>query len=145
MLKSLSNSLHNAKNPFSRVKHRFPRYVLITACTGLLSFTAALILLHLGVPPLASLIASALASGLFSYGAMELWAFPHRKGRLSWRRLIKNALVGIGGFTARYAVLTLTLPLAFPEPFHKALPLILAHLASFVFGYVIRSRIIFHK
>ncbi len=145
MLKSISDSLHNIKNPLGRIKKRFTRYVVITSCMGCLSFLVALALLHAGFAPLLSLVISALSSGLLSYGAMELWAFPHREGKLSVRRLVETSVVGIGGFAARYVVLTLALKLAIPEPFHNAVPLALAYLASFLFGYILRSQVIFRK
>lgn len=148
MLKNLSDTLHKAPNPFSRVKKRFPRYVLITACTGAIGFTAALILLHVGLHPLAALILSACLSGLFNYGAMELWAFPHRegKGKLSWKRLFQNAVVGIVGFSARYLVLYFgLLYLPVPSPLDKAVPLALAYLASFAIGYLTRTYVVFKK
>lgn len=143
-MKSLLDRLHGMRNPFLAVKRRFPRYVLITCCTGAISFLVALALLHAGLHPLPTLVLSALASGLFSYLAMELWAFPHRNGRLSWERLVKNGLVGIGGFAARYGVLLLGLRyLPLPSPFTNAIPLALAYLASFTVGYLLRSRVVF--
>ena len=145
MLDTLSKSIHNLRNPFFKIKHRFPRYVLITCCTGTLSFVVAWLMLHSGFQPLVSLVVSALCSGLLSYGAMELWAFPHRNGKLSWTRLSGNALVGIGGFAARYVVLVVALRhlATLPPPFNNAVPLALAYLASFCFGYLLRSRVIF--
>lgn len=144
MLKRLTESLHNARNPFFKIKKRFPRYVMITCCTGTLSFLAAWLLLSLGFGPLLTLVVSALASGLLSYTAMELWAFPHRTGRLSFARLSGNALVGVGGFTARYAVLTLGLRyLHLPPPLHTAVPLLLAYLSSFIIGYLLRCHVVF--
>lgn len=144
MFKTLSDTLHNMPNPLCRVKKRLPRYILMTSCTGLLGFIVAWALLRAGVSPLASLVASAMASGLFNYAVMELWVFPHRKGRLSWSRLSENALVGVGGFSARYIVLTLALRnLYFPAPFDTLVPLALAYLASFAIGYLLRSRLVF--
>lgn len=148
VIKSLSESLHNVRNPLCRVKKRFPRYVIITCCTGALSFCVALALLHAGMGPLLSLVLSACVSGLFSYIAMELWAFPHRegKGRLSWHRLAGNALVGIGGFAGRYLVLTLALRhINLPYPFDNAVPLALAYLTSFIIGYTLRCAVVFKK
>lgn len=148
MIKSLSESLHNAKNPLCRVKKRFPRYLIITCCTGAVSFAVALALLHGGMHPLLSLVLSACVSGLFSYAAMELWAFPHREGRgkLSWRRLTGNALVGIGGFAGRYLVLTLALRyIHLPYPFDNAVPLALAYITSFIIGYTLRCAVVFRK
>jgi len=143
-LKRLIEKLQNLRNPFSRIENCFPRYIIITCCTGAISFGVALVLLHSGVPPLAALILSALASGLLNYLAMELWAFPHRSGRLSWKRLSGNALVGCGGFAGRYIVLTLALRyLRVPPPFDYAVPLALAYLASFAIGYLLRSRVVF--
>ena len=148
MLRSLGDSLHNAKNPLARVKHRFPRYIIITASTGVVGFGVALTMLHFGIGPFLTLVVSACASGILNYTAMELWAFPHRegKGRLSFTRLWKNTIVGIVGFGARYLVLTVALAhLALPFPFDKAVPLILAYLASFIIGYVTRCTIIFRS
>lgn len=148
MLRSLGNSLHKARNPLLRVKHHFPRYLIITCCTGVVGFGVALAMLYLGFGPFVTLVVSACASGLLNYTAMELWAFPHRegKGRLSFTRLWKNTVVGVVGFGARYLVLTLALNhLLLPFPFDKAAPLALAYLASFLIGYVTRSRIIFRR
>lgn len=144
MLKTLVDSLHSMNNPLFRIKKRFPRYVLITCCTGVIGFSVAWLMLHAGFSPILALVASALASGLLNYAAMELWAFPHRSGRLCWSRLSGNALVGAGGFVARYGVLVLGLRhLHLPPPFDNAVPLALAYLASFIIGYLLRSRVVF--
>lgn len=143
-MNSLYKALHHAGNPLFRVKRRFSRYLIIVSCTGALSFGVALLMLHAGFQPFVTLVCSVLASGLLNYGALELWGFPHRKGRLSWKRLLQNAIVGTGGFGTRYAVLTLGLHyLTFPQPFDKAIPLALAYTASFIFGYLLRSRVVF--
>lgn len=144
VLKTLTDSLQNMTNPFYKVKKRFTRYLLITCCTGAIGFAVAWSLLHIGLSPLIALLASAATSGLLNYAAMELWAFPHRKGRLCWSRLSGNALVGIGGLAARYLVLLFGLRhLHLPSPFDNAVPLALAYLASFVIGYLLRSRVVF--
>lgn len=147
MLHSVVDRLNNAKNPFSRVKRCFPRYVLITACTGIVGFGIAWALLHAGVGPLLTLIASALVSGTINYLVMELWAFPHRQGRLSWKRLAGNAMVGAGGFAARYGVLVAGLKYfaQLPGPVNSLLPLTLAYLASFIIGFSLRRLIVFRR
>lgn len=146
MLKHVTDTLHRAPNPFQRVEKRFPRYVLITACTGAVSFIVALTLLHLGLTPLPALVLSVCVSGLANYTAMELWAFPHRTGRLAWSRLAANALAGGGAFAARYGVLGWGLAhLHAPHPFEKAVPLALAYLTSFAIGYLLRALIVFRK
>ncbi len=146
ILKTFSDTLHRVPNPLRGLKKRFSRYVVITAVCGTFSYVAALILLHSGMWPLLALTISAGASGLISYGALELWAFPQRKGRLSWNRLIKNAAVGVSGFAVRYGVLMLGLRyLHVPPPLDYAVPLALAYLSSFLFGWLFRSQVIFRK
>lgn len=138
--------LVNARNPFFRVKGRFTRYLAVCFCTGVIGFIAALLPLHSGLSPLASLVLSSLASGLCNYTALELWGFPHRKGRLSWRRLTHSSLVGVSGFLVRYGVLILGLRLWHGlAPFDKALSLAFAYGASFFVGYLLRSRLVFRK
>ena len=146
VIDTVVEKIHNFPNPLLKLRKRFSRYIVITACMGTLSFLVAWGLLHMGIHPLASLIIAALSSGLLSYGAMELWAFPHREGRLSFQRLVQNAVVGIAGFGARYLVLMLGLRYLHPQlpaPLDNAVPLALAYLASFTIGYLVRCRIIF--
>lgn len=144
LIKSIAHALNNVQNPMFRVKRRFSRYLIITCCTGLLSFCIALALLHAGVDTFTTLVLPVSFTGLLNYGMLELWAFPHRRGRLSWRRLLGNATVGAGAFAARWGILTLGLEYsAFLAPFDKAVPLLLAYLSSFVIGYLLRSRIVF--
>lgn len=101
-------------------------------------------MLHMGFNPFFTLVCSVMASGLLNYGALELWGFPHRKGHLSWVRLAQNAIVGTGAFGARYLVLRLALEhFNYPEPFNKVVPLAMAYCASFVIGYLLRSRVVF--
>lgn len=143
-LKSIAKAINEINNPFRRIKTRFSRYLIITSCTGAISFLVALALLHAGMKPFLTLVLSVTASGLLNYACLELWAFPHRKGRLSWRRLIGNAMVGVVGFGARWGVLTLGLHYsAALAPLDKAVPLAAAYVASFLIGYFFRSRIVF--
>lgn len=146
LIKSLTHHLNNMRNPFFRVKRCFSRYLIITCITGTLSFLVALVLLHSGMKPFLTLVLSVSASGLLNYAMLELWAFPHRRGRLSWRRLIGNAMVGLGGFAARWGVLTIGLKyLGFLAPFDKAAPLLFAYCASFAIGFLLRSRVVFRR
>lgn len=129
----------------SRVKKCFTRYFVVTLTTGTISFVIALALLHAGVPPLASLLASVLASGLANYGCLEFWVFPHcRKRHLSWKRLGGSSLVGAVAFAARYGVLALGIEyLAVPPPLDYAVPLALAYCVSFTIGYLMRALVVF--
>lgn len=143
---NLHTRLLRLPNPFARFRKRFTRYLSIVCCTGGIGFIVALVLLHHGVRPRFSLILSVLASGLLGYGALELWGFPHRLGALSWRRLAASSVVGTLAFLGRYAVLKAGLWLfAGIAPLDKFLALALAYLASFSIGYLLRSRMIFHK
>ena len=143
---SLHTRLTRLPNPFARFRKRFTRYLSIVCCTGGIGFVVALVLLHHGVPALASLILSVLVSGLLGYGALELWGFPHRLGAFSWRRLAASSLVGALAFLGRYGVLEAGLRLfAGLAPFDKFISLALAYLASFTIGYLLRSRVVFHK
>ncbi|MCC8179714.1 MAG: GtrA family protein [Planctomycetes bacterium] len=128
-------------------KRKLTRYVIITASMGTLSFVIALVLLYRGVSPFISLVISACCSGLISYGLIEMFAFPHRKGKLSWSRLAKSSLVGVGGFAARYVVLTICLHLFAPllGAHNKPPALLLAYLASFLFGYLFRTLVVFKR
>ncbi len=132
------------QNPFTRIKQRFPRYLAIALCTGSISFVVALILLHAGFSPFVCLAVSVLASGLFNYLALELWATPKRAGKLSWNRLIASSVVGGAAFALRWGILTFCLEkTAEYAPFDKAISLAIAYIFSFTFGYLLRSRIIF--
>ncbi len=135
------------RNPFTRIKQRFSRYIAISLCTGTISFVIALALLHTGFSPFVSLFISVLISGLVNYFALEMWATPKRKGSLSWRRLLSSSVVGGAAFAMRWGVLTFFLK-QFAEyaPYDKFFALILSYMASFAFGYLLRSRVIFtHK
>ena len=140
------DKLHALPNPFRRFNRRLTRYMAITFCTGCISFIIALVLLHYGFSPLISLLLSVAASGLAGYAAMELWCFPQRLGRLSWKRFAFSSLVGGLAFLGRYGVLKVSLDLFHSlEPFDKVLALGLAYGASFLIGYTLRSVVVFRR
>lgn len=129
-----------------RVKKRFSRYIIVCSITGLISFVIALVLLHAGFSSFVSLAVSVIISGFLGYAALELWAFPQRTGRLSWRRLLQNAFIGVIGFGVRYAVLEIGLAyFHFIAPFDKGVPLALSYIASFLIGYLLRCCFVFRK
>ncbi len=139
-----NSRIAKAPNPLHKVKKRFTRYLIINSTTGALSFVIALPLLHYAVSLLVSLLIAVAASGLLNYGMLEFWAFPQRSGRLSWQRLLWSSIVGAAAFAVRYFVLLKSLDLfRKAEPCDNFLALILAYLASFSIGYIMRSRMVF--
>ncbi|GEM_PF-3563339 len=138
--------LLEAPNPFFRIKKRFTRYLVIMACTGIISFLIALALLHADLSPFLSLALSAVISGFINYFMLELWGFPHRTGKLSAKRLVNSSLIGVIGFAARYGTLIAGLGLLQNiKPFDNVLALAIAYLVSFTIGYLVRSKVIFNK
>ena len=122
----------------------YGRYTLISLATGCVDYLFALAPLRLGEPPSVSLAAAIVVAGVIDYFALEKWGYAGRRGGFSWKRLFQSGLVEAGTYCIRLGALTAWrryTPAA--DVVDHALGLGVAFLGGFVFGYLVRSRIVF--
>lgn len=120
------------------------RYVIISTVTGAMDFLLALALLHLGFASWFSLAVAIVVAGVADYLALEWWGFSGRRGVFSANRLVGSGIVELGTYLIRMAVLLLWKAyLSEIEPTEHVLGLAAAYLVAFLFGYVVRSKMVF--
>lgn len=129
-----------------RYLDRYGRYVVISFLTGCIDYLLALVLLNAGEPPAVSLGIAIVIAGVIDYVALEKWGFSGRSGSYSLKRLLQSALVEGGTYLIRLGVLTVWQRVTPAENvIDHAVGLAVAFGAGFIFGYVVRSRMIFKE
>lgn len=120
------------------------RYITISAIAGALDFLLALLFLHAGLRPWLAIALAMLISGSIDYFALEWWGFPKRAGTVSFTRLAESCFVELGTYFLRLALLHVwKLYFQDIDPTEHLTGLAVSYAFSAIFGYLLRTKIIF--